>query len=121
MTLLMIAIIVLSNAAGDIYITRGMKQIGEIATLRPKALLAFGWKVVTNKDILLGIFGLAVSFFSFLAILSWADMSFVVPATSVVYVITILGAKFVLKEQINGLRWAGTMLVCVGVALICMP
>lgn len=121
MTVLMIALIVVSNAAGDIYITKGMKQVGEVATLSPKELLAIAGRAVTNGNMLLGIFCLAVSFFSFLAILTWADMSFVVPATSTVYVVTILGAKFILKERINALRWAGTLLVCAGVALICMP
>lgn len=121
MTILMIALIVLPNAAGDVYITKGMKQVGEVSTLNPKELLAIAGRALSNMNMLLGIFCLAVSFFSFLAILTWADMSFVVPATSSVYVVAILGAKFILKERINALRWAGTLLVCVGVALICMP
>ena len=53
--------------------------------------------------------------------LSWANLSFVVPATAIVYVVTVLGAKFFLEEQIDGLRWAGTVLICFGVALICLP
>ncbi len=120
-TAVMIAIIVLSNAAGDILITRGMKGIGEITTFNPRELLSIARQVITNRDFVLGIVSLAVSFFSFLAILSWADMSFVVPATSVFYVVSILGAKFVLKEEISRLRWTGTLLVCVGVALVCLP
>ena len=64
---------------------------------------------------------LAVSFFSFLAVLSWADLSFVVPATAIVYAVTVLGAKFILREHIDGMRWAGTLLVCLGVALVCLP
>ena len=69
---------------------------------------------------LLGIFFLAVSFFSFLSVLAWADMSFVVTTTASVYIVAILGAKFILKERISPLRWAGTLLVGAGVALICM-
>ncbi|MCE5245109.1 MAG: EamA family transporter [Syntrophobacteraceae bacterium] len=120
-TALMVVVIVLSNAAGDVLITRGMKQVGEVATLRPMELLRIAGHVLVNRNFLLGVLSLTVSFFSFLAILTWADLSFVVPATSIVYVVSILGARFFLKEQINGLRWTGTILVCLGVALVCMP
>ena len=120
-TFIMIAIIVLSNATGDVLITRGMKTIGEVTSFNPQALLRLGKKVISNRDFILGIFCLAVSFFSFITVLAWAEMSFVVPATSVVYVVTVLGAKFFLKEHINGLRWAGTVIVCLGVVLVCLP
>jgi len=121
MTLLMIAIIVLTNAAGDVLITKGMKQIGEISLSRLRELWSVLGRVVTNKNFLLGLCMLTVSFAAFLAVLSWEDLSFVVPATSIVYVVTILGAKFILKEHIDGSMWLGTFLVCAGVALICLP
>lgn len=117
----MIAIIVLTNAAGDVLITKGMKQIGEISLSRLRELWSVLGRVVTNKNFLLGLCMLTVSFAAFLAVLSWEDLSFVVPATSIVYVVTILGAKFILKEHIDGSRWLGTFLVCAGVALICLP
>jgi ceramide glucosyltransferase len=62
-----------------------------------------------------------VSFFSFLAVLSWANLSFVVPATAIVYVVTVLGAKIFLDEKVDRLRWGGTLLICFGVALVCLP
>jgi drug/metabolite transporter (DMT)-like permease len=117
----MVLVIVLTNAAGDIYITRGMKQVGEIGGFRFGLLPGIIGRVLMCKDFLLGVFFLALSFFSFLSILSWADMSFVVPATSLVYVVTLVGARFLLKEHVDGMRWAGTLLVCLGVALICLP
>ncbi len=118
---LMVLLIVLTNAAGDIYITRGMKRVGEVEGFRLGEVLRVARRVLTCGDFLLGIFFLALSFFSFLAILSWADMSFVVPATSLVYLVTLIGARFVLKERVDGMRWAGTLLVCLGVAIICIP
>jgi drug/metabolite transporter (DMT)-like permease len=60
---------------------------------------------------------MAITFFSFLAALSLADLSFVFPATALVYVIGTFGAKFVLGERVTSKRWAGTLLVCLGVAL----
>ena len=118
---LVVLVIVLTNSAGDIYITRGMKQVGEVDGFGLSRVLGVIKRVLTSKDFLLGVFFLALSFFSFLSILSWADMSFVVPATSLVYVVTLIGARFLLKEHVDGMRWAGTLLVCLGVALICLP
>jgi transporter family protein len=117
---LMVLVIVLTNAAGDIYITRGMKQVGEIERFGFAQALGIIGQFLTCRDFLLGIFFLALSFFSFLSILSWADMSFVVPATSLVYVVTLIGARFLLNEHVDGMRWAGTLMVCLGVALICL-
>jgi len=119
-TAIMVLVIVLSNSAGDVCITRGMKQVGEVSTLNPRELLSIIKKVLTNRDFLSGIFFLTISFFSFLAVLSWADLSFIIPATAIVYVVSVIGAKIFLQEEINNLRWAGTILVCLGVALVCL-
>ena len=120
-TAFLIAVIVLADAAGDVLITRGMKQVGEVSTISPRVLLSIARKVLTNRNILSGIFFFAVTFFSFLTVLSWADLSFVFPATSLVYVISTLGAKFILKETVTFQRWVGIVLVCLGVALISLP
>jgi transporter family protein len=116
-TAVMIAIIVLADSAGDVLITKGMKQVGEISTIKPKELLSIGRRVLSNRNFLSGIFFMAVTFFSFLTVLSWADLSLVFPATSLVYVASGLGAKFILKETVSLQRWAGILLVCLGVAL----
>jgi len=120
-TALMIAIVVLASSCGDVLITKGMKQIGEISTLKLRELFVIAKRVLTNKFFLSGVFFMALSFFAFLAALSWADLSLVDPATSLSFVINTVGAKLILKERINSLRWAGTMLVCLGVALISLP
>jgi uncharacterized membrane protein len=121
MTALMILLVILSSSAGEVFMTRGMKQVGEVSTLQPRELLAIAGRIFTNRDFLAGIFCMALSFFAFLAILSWADLSFVAPVTSLGYVISTLGAKFILKEKVSHLRWAGTLLVCLGAALVSLP
>ena len=121
LTGIMVLMVVFSNAAGDVLITRGMKEIGDISAVSPLDFLKTVKKILLNWNFLFGVFCLAISFFSFITVLSWADLSFVVPATSIVYVVTVLGAKFILKEQINRMRWAGTLLVCLGVAMVCIP
>jgi uncharacterized membrane protein len=121
MTALMIALVVLGGSFGDIFITKAMKQIGEISTLNLRELLRIAWRALTNKMFLLGIFFMTVSFFSFLAVLSWADLSLVLPATSISFVLSTIGAKLYLNEQINVSRWIGIVLVCAGVALVSLP
>ena len=116
-TLMMITIIVLSDSAGDVLLTRGMKQVGEISIINLRELLSVARKVVGNKNFLSAIFFMCITFFSFLTVLSWSDLSFVFPATSLVYVVGTLGAKFILEEEVTLQRWAGTLLVCMGVAL----
>ena len=120
-TAILIGIIVLSNAAGDVLITRAMKQVGEISTLKPRELLAIVWKVLSDISFLWGVFFFTVAFIAFLTVLSWADLSLVFPATALVYVVGALGAKFILKETVTLQRWAGILIVCLGVALISMP
>ncbi len=66
----------------------------------------------------LGILCMAVSFFLFLALLSGEDLSFVLPATALAYVMSVLGAMYILKETVSASRWIGTLIICAGVALI---
>ena len=120
-TAILIAMIVLADSAGDVFLTKAMKQVGEISTINPRALLAIGRKVVSNKSFLSGIFFVAIAFFSFIIALSWADLSLMFPAKSLVYVTSTLGAKWVLREKISFQRWGGIFLVCIGVALISLP
>ncbi len=120
-TAALIATIVFADAIGDVLLSMGMKQVGEISTLRPRGLLKAGRRVVTNRSFLCGLFFLAVTFFSFLIVLSWADLSLVFPAKSRVYVASTLGARFILRENVTPLRWAGVSLVCLGVALTSLP
>ena len=120
-TAALIATIVLADAIGDVLLSMGMKQVGEISTLRPRGLLRVGRRIVTNRSFLCGLFFLAVTFFSFLVVLSWADLSLVFPAKSLVYVASTLGAKFILGENVTPVRWTGISFVCLGVALTSLP
>jgi drug/metabolite transporter (DMT)-like permease len=61
---------------------------------------------------------MAASFYALLVLLSWQPVSFVVPASALNYVVGTLGAKYILKEDVNAARWAGVMLVCAGVVLV---
>ena len=120
-TALLLAIIILAGALGDVYIAKGMKQVGEIRTLRLRELAWLGRRMVSNMAFLLGLLSMIAGFLAFLVILSWADLSFIIPATSLNFVLATLGAKVILKENINRLRWLGTVLVGLGVTLVSLP
>jgi drug/metabolite transporter (DMT)-like permease len=120
-TALLIALVVLGGSAGDVFITKGMKQLGEIHTLHVGRLLGIAGRALTNRYFLIGVFFMAASYFSFLGALRLADLSLVLPATSVSFVITTVGARLFLNEKISPTRLAGIVLVCAGVALISIP
>ena len=120
-TAILIAIIVLADSAGDVLLTKGMRQVGEVSTFAPRALLAIARRAIRNHHFLASIVFMVAHFVGFLAVLSWADLSVVFPATTLVYVIGTLAAKFILQETISTHRWAGTMLVCLGVGLVSLP
>ena len=115
---LFIAIIVIGGSAGDIAVSHAMKQIGEVHPLTPTVIARVLFRAFRLAWMWIGIGLMAVGFFSLLAVLSWADVSVVVPATALSYVAGALGAKFLLKEHVTPVRWAGVLLVCIGVALI---
>ena len=117
----MITIVVATTSAADILIARGVRQIGDIGTLDLIVLFHRAKRVFRNANFLFGLLLLALGFFAFMAVLSWADLSLVVPATSISYAISTAGAKLILNEKVSRLRWAGTLLVCLGVALVSLP
>jgi drug/metabolite transporter (DMT)-like permease len=67
-----------------------------------------------------GLALMATAFFALLAVLSVENVSLVVPVTALSYAGGALGGKFFLGEQVTRRRWAGVLLVCIGVALVIM-
>ena len=120
-TALVIAIIVIADSIGDVLLTKGMRQVGVVSTFAPRGLMAIIRKALRSHYVLASIVFMVIHFVGFLAVLSWADLSVVFPATCLVYVFSTLGGRFVLGEAISSNRWAGTMLVCLGVGLVSLP
>jgi uncharacterized membrane protein len=118
---LALLVLVLADSSGNLLLTRGMKQVGKVATLKPKELWQVLGRVVSNPLLRWGVFCMAVTFFMFIALLSWADLSFVLPATALTEPVNMLGTKFVLKEKVTKVRWISTVLICMGLILISLP
>ncbi len=76
-----ILVVVLASTAGDVLLSRAMKEVGDVGALwRSAGLLTVAGRILRRPSFLLGIFMMAVSFFSLLFALSWADVSLVAPA-----------------------------------------
>jgi drug/metabolite transporter (DMT)-like permease len=117
---LAILAVVLSSSAGDVLLSRAMKQIGDLGRLRARrGLLFLILTVLRNRYFLLGVGCMAVSFYSLLFGLSWNDVSLIGPAAaSLTFVANAIAAKIFLHERVDGRRWAAALLVASGVVLI---
>ena len=105
-------IVVFSNPFGDFFLKRGLPDSAHLSSpLDYIAALFQPW-------VALGVLLLIVWQLSRMALLSWADLSYVLPVTSVGYVLVALIGKVLLNEAITGRRWAGIVLIMAGVALV---
>ena len=118
MKFLLIAIIVAATTVGEVLSAMGMKRHGEIRDFRPGALGRAMALLARNRFVIGSVAAMAVSFFAYMGLLTISELSFAVPATAVTYVLETILAKYVLKEHVNWLRWAGAGLVICGVALV---
>jgi drug/metabolite transporter (DMT)-like permease len=117
-TALMLGIVVFAGTGGELSLTRAMKQGGEVMSFHPRAILGALGQAAKSGWMWIGLGMMTLSFFSLLALLSWANVSFVIPATALSYVAGASGGKLLLGEQVSARRWMGVALVCAGVALV---
>lgn len=104
------AVVVLSNVAGNFFMKRGMPA--DLPT--PLSYIT----ALFQPWVALGVMLLILWMLSRMALLSWADLSYVLPVTSVGYVLVALTGRIFLNEQITPQRWAGIVLIMAGVALV---
>jgi drug/metabolite transporter (DMT)-like permease len=111
---LILAVVTLTAAFGDTFLDVGMKQLGPVPLSHPGMLIS----ALRTPWILGGIVLLLGFFSSYLTALSWADLTFVLPATSLGYAVVALLSKFWLHEQISLGRWVGIALITTGVGFV---
>jgi drug/metabolite transporter (DMT)-like permease len=115
---LLVLLMVAATTVGEVLQAAGMRRHGEIHDFRPGAISRAIALLARNRFVIGSVISMAVSFFAFMKLLSMTDLSFAVPVSAVTYVMETVLAKYVLKERVNALRWAGATLVVCGVTLV---
>ena len=111
---LVLAGVTFLGATGDSLLAHGMKQVGNVSLRHlPNIILS-----ILNPWVALGIFFLLGFFAAYMTALSWADLTYVLPATSLGYVLLALIAKFLLHEHVTTTRWLGICLISAGVGFV---
>lgn len=116
LTVLLLALVL--EAVGVVFLSKGLKQIGEPARITVQEIARLIGRGATNPSLLLGIGLEAVFFGALLYLLAQRDVSLIWPLTSLGFVITALAARLILHEQVSPLRWAGVALIVVGAMLV---
>jgi len=112
-TQLLVLLVVISNVVGNVSLSHGMQQVGRIVSASPVDYL----RAFANPWTAAGICILAIWMLCDLALLSRADLSFVLPVTASAYVLVALFGKFLLQDHISWQRWVGIVLISGGVVL----
>jgi uncharacterized membrane protein len=113
-TRILTVIVVLTQVLGDYFLSFGLKKVGSLVN-RPALdyILA-----LTTPWVALGVALLILWLLSHMVLLSWADLSYVLPVTSIGYVLIALTGRFFLHETVSVARWCGVFLIVAGVTLV---
>jgi len=95
-----------------------MKQIGAVRIGSATELLRLLMGIFTSGSILMGITSLLLFLACSMVVLSWADYSYVSPASATVFAVVPLAGHLLLGEQVAPLHWVGILIICVGVGLV---
>ena len=109
---------VIAGPLGNVLLSRGMKQAGRLTLWPPTEILHTALRVLNTGSIWLGIVALLTFFLANILVLSWADYSYVQPASSVGYGVAALLGYLMLGEPVSPLRWAGIAIICLGVFVV---
>jgi len=104
----------LCSAVGNALLSVGMKQVGK----GEYTGVSFAWAAFTNGYAMSGTLILGIFFSLFAYALSKAELSYVLPVTTLSYVFAAFIAKIILHEPVSPMRWLGTAVIMIGVAII---
>lgn len=114
---LLLSITVTMTVISDLLQSYEMKRSGE-QSVGPKGMSRLLRTIASRRYLILSVVCLALSFFSFMALVQNAPLSFAVPASAASLVLETVLAKFALKEKVGARRAGGAFLVLCGVVLI---
>jgi drug/metabolite transporter (DMT)-like permease len=114
----MILVMIVAGPLGNVLLGMGMRHAGPLSLWPVPALVHTGLAVFATPMIWLGIASLITFFVSWSLALSWADYSFVRPASSLAYGVVALLGWLMLGEHVSALRWTGIAIICLGVLVV---
>jgi drug/metabolite transporter (DMT)-like permease len=117
-TYLLIFLMVVFGPTGDVLLSKGMKSVGALTSWAPADLFVFFRNTFACGTVWLGVGSLLTFFIAYILVLSWADYSYVQPASSVAYGVVALLGYLVLRETITFTRWIGIFIICAGVLIV---
>ena len=117
-TYLLICLMVIFGPLGNVLLGKGMKQLGASSTGPALGSVGLVFHVLTSGTIWLGIGSLLTFFVAYMLVLSWADYSYVQPASAAAYGMVALLGHFALGEVVSPMRWMGIILICCGVLVV---
>ena len=112
-TLILTFVVIATNVAGNVLLSRGMHNL-TVLSWSPLPYL----HAILNPWVAAGVVILTIWMITDLALLSLADLSYVLPVTSSAYILIAILGRYVLDERISGLRWAGIVVITLGVMLV---
>lgn len=117
-TYIFLLFIALFAPLGNVLLSKGMKGVGSAKSWQPQALLHVVTQVLRSGYIWFGIGCLLAFFVAYMLVLTWADYSFVQPASAFSYAIVAILGLLLLGEKVSPLRWSGIAVICLGVLIV---
>ncbi len=119
-TPLVLILSMFAQVVGNILLSKGMKQVLPGSPTEALYIVGLAHRVIGSPLVWAGVLLLLLFFCLFTVLLSWADLSFVLPASSFGYVLNVALAHYFLQESVSVARWCGTLLIFIGVILVSM-
>ncbi len=117
-TFILVVIATVIGGTGHVMLSKGMRTVGDLTESVSERLAPMAWQAVSNPWVLLGVALQACFFFMYLALLSRAAITQVLPMTALDYIVVALLAHAVLAEAVTPVRWAGIACITIGVFLV---
>jgi len=117
-TLILLLVMVTFGPLGDAFLGKGMRPLSAMSLHSPSDVMDFFLRAFTSGTVWTGVLLLVAFFAAYTLVLSWADFSFVQPASSIAYAIVALLGHYFLGEFVSTTRWIGIVIICAGVLIV---
>jgi drug/metabolite transporter (DMT)-like permease len=117
-TFILLLVMVTFGPLGDAFLGKGMRHLDTSGMNSLPDVLHFFLQAFTSQTVWVGVLLLVTFFAAYTLVLSWADFSFVQPASSLAYAIVALLGHYFLGEFVSTTRWIGILIICAGVMAV---